>query len=169
MGNKKWTGKDAVYQMGEFMLRIHKTGASHGLTLAEAIGRYRALSPTPAKIRPTERKKVRMTCPMCAITFEGFPAPREGRVSLLIQYNQAGHPALFKEVEGRRIHLGPARRLIHPANIPALDPDMPRRWFHYRGAEFKGNRIVRFDPDTQRTRLLKWDGHKSVSPRAKPE
>jgi len=165
----KWTSKEAVQRLGLYVLKLYKTGASHTLTLGQGVDRFRALSPRPAKIRPIERRKVEMVCPGCALRFEGFPAPREGRVTLLIQYDKDGYPVLYKKVGGERSYLGYARKLIHPDNIPALDPDMPRRWFRYRSVEFRGNKIVRYDPETKRTRLARWDGHKSVSPRAKPE
>lgn len=97
---------------------VAKTGASAGLTLSEAIARYRAISPNPAKIRLSEKKKVRVRCPSCGIAFETFPAPREGRVSLLIQYDSSRTPGLYKEVAGASTW--GLLVACHPANIPEM-------------------------------------------------
>ena len=91
--------------------------------------------------------------------------PPRPQVDLLIQYNAAATPMLFRRTAGRRTHLGDARKLLRdPRQIPDLDESMPRRWFRLGFVEWKSGILHKAGP-TGRPRKLGWQRHKPITER----
>lgn len=156
--------KERAELLGQWMWR-----ADRDWSVGQALAGFRVAARKIARIRPAERRKVVAECPQCSTRFYVRPSVREAeQVRLWIQYNDKGAPMLYRSAgeSRRRVYLGPARRLLKdPRQIPATDPEMPRRWFEVGRVLWRSGILYKRDRQSGRERMLGWQGHKATTAR----
>jgi len=152
--------------LGKYLEALARTGAGETLSLRQAIGQFRQKQQGIAGMPDKSRKKRLVECPSCGSSFYvRVDRRRRTQVDLLIQYNAAATPMLFRRTAGRRTHLGDARKLLRdPRQIPDFDKEMPRRWFDLGEVVWQSG-ILYKDGPSGRKRGVGWDGHKATTGR----